>query len=170
MSRIIVLAAVIGFCSMSLTGLEAQQRSEQLPGSAGPRVEFLNKNPVGGVEILDVWVEAVLPTKTNGMVQVLPTGTTRLNFVIRTKQVPPKGTRYTVDFVNHGGPVRPAGTQMSLTTIDRKTDEATFELLPPDHPYPDGPYRGTVTIGEVKVAVLNWSVGTPTPEDGKAKI
>jgi ankyrin repeat protein len=161
MGRILVVAGVAWLCPIPLAGAGIQPGSEELPGAAGPRVEFLNKNPVG-VQILDAEVDFDPSAQTTEPARVLPTAVKRLSIRIRTRGFLPDRTEIKVDVANAGGPVRREGFLTLLTTKDHRTGEGTYELSAPgDEPYPDGPYRATVTIGGVAVAVLNWSVGGP---------
>lgn len=169
MSPLVLRTSVIGASSIVLLGAAVQLRGQQLPGSAGPRVEILKKT-AAGVEVSDVSVESRDPASKSGEpLRVLPTGTKQMSFIIRTKGLPAEGTKFGVEIMNQAGPVKREGYQSFVQITDPKTGEATFMLSPPsDKPYPDGPYRATVTIADVRVAVLNWSIG-PAATPGRPK-
>jgi len=164
-----VIASVILICSTSTGRTEAQQGGEPLPGSAGPRVEFLNKN-AGGVALLDVAVNARVSQPSETGAPILLTGTTAVCIAIRVRgRRPPAGKEFTIAIVNRDGLVEREGASMSLWRGGEQPGELTLNMCPPsDQVYPDGPYKCTVTIDGVAAAVLHWSVGGPVEAQAPA--
>jgi hypothetical protein len=155
------LVACIAMCAVGASA-GAQSTPAKLSGAAGPRAEILSKN-VAGAELLDVAVEPfpVEPGKESS--QTMAAGTSRFRFTIKLSALPPEGTEIKVQIENDSGPVERTGYASYVQKVDPKTGATEIALRPPStEPYPGGAYRATVLVGDVRAAVLNWSIA-PTP-------
>jgi hypothetical protein len=142
---------------VALAGLSAQA----LPGAAGPRVQFLEKPP-HALEIVDVFVyaspeqaayKAPRPNR-------FPSGLTQLTLDIRVKALTRLGTVIRFDIQTTGGGVEMDDGLFSFARLEQEgVSSMELDLLPRRGVYADGPYRLTLYMNEIPVAVLNWTVG-----------
>lgn len=133
-----------------------------LPGASGPQSEIVGQPPNDN-EIVEVFVYETPEQAAVGAVrpQRFRSGIDRLELDVRLRELPRTGVRVRYEVLTADGPLpmddRGLVTIAFMSTIGVASMD--FELFPQAPAFPDGPYRLTVFMNDVPVAVLNWSVG-----------
>jgi hypothetical protein len=132
-----------------------------LPGAAGPRLELVAEAP-HDLEIVDVFVYALPEQAASGAPRPnrFASGVSELTLDIRVKALRRMGTVIRFDVRTTSGEVAIADGLFSFARLEKEgVSSMQLDLLPKIGVFADGPYQLTVYMNEIRVAVLNWTVG-----------
>jgi hypothetical protein len=132
-----------------------------LPGAGGPRLERVG-TPPRELEIVDAFVYATPEQAGAGVPRPtrFASGVGRLTLDIRVKELRRLGTTIRFEILSSQGAVEMAEGLFSVATLAAENvDSMQLDLAPRRPPFPDGPYQLRLTMDDVLVLVLNWSVG-----------
>jgi hypothetical protein len=156
--------SVATFCAVMAMGPVVRSQpadSQKLPDADGPRVEYVGRPP-HEFEIVDIFVYA-LPEQAGSHVarpNRFASGTARLTLDIRVKDLPRLGTSFRYEVLTNEGVLEMTDGLFSFARLRGEgVSSLDFDLRPKSGPFKDGPYQLQLYMNEIRVAVLNWTVG-----------
>lgn len=149
----------------TMTMIPATQ-TPSLLGASGPPMVTVSTS-VGDIKIEDFYIieESDLDTILSGkktIPAIFSSGTTRLSVVVVICTPLENGTDINVKIIGNDGPLE---LDDLVTFISLSNPEGclivTRDLKPVSGKYADGPYQAQLSINDIVVALLNWTVGSP---------
>jgi hypothetical protein len=151
-----VFAAALGL-TVRAQGTEAPT----LPGANGPRVEHVGVAP-RELEIVDAFVYETPEQAAAGAVRPtrFASGVTKLTLDIRVRELRRLGTTIKFEILSSQGAIEMSEGLFSVAKLaGENVDSMQLDLIPRHPPFANGPYQLKLSMDDVLVVVLNWSVG-----------
>ena len=163
MKHLICVTAVAGICLSLISGAKGQEPRKTLPGASGPRLERVEKLPVG-IELVEARIyESEEKLRSDApLPQRFSAGVANLRLGIDLKSDGPPKADITFEVLSGSGKIKikDGYAVYSAVPADRKYS-ASYPLEPEAGHYPNGAYQLRLLMDGKVVALLNWSVGEP---------